>query len=186
MGYELWEQLGGELPDVVLYPTGGGTGLIGMWKAWRELARARLDRARRAPAAHGLGAGRRLRAGGAGLRRRAPSAPSRSRIPRTRAWGLRVPAPLGGFLCLRALARDRRHGDRGVRGGDGSGDRARSRARSGLDICPEGGAAWAATRRAARAAAGSRPANGSWSSTPAPVSSTADASPTETAASSAP
>ncbi|HKQ62611.1 MAG TPA: threonine synthase, partial [Candidatus Polarisedimenticolaceae bacterium] len=39
MGYELAEQLGGELPDVVIYPTGGGTGLVGMWKAFEELER---------------------------------------------------------------------------------------------------------------------------------------------------
>ena len=38
MGLELAEQLGWELPDVILYPTGGGTGLIGMWKAFAELA----------------------------------------------------------------------------------------------------------------------------------------------------
>lgn len=37
MGYELFEQLGGTLPDVILYPTGGGTGLIGMWKAFQEM-----------------------------------------------------------------------------------------------------------------------------------------------------
>src|SRR5207302_9758977 len=37
MGLELAEQLGWELPDVILYPTGGGTGLIGMWKAFAEL-----------------------------------------------------------------------------------------------------------------------------------------------------
>ena len=37
MGYELWEQFGGKLPDAILYPTGGGTGLIGMWKAFQEL-----------------------------------------------------------------------------------------------------------------------------------------------------
>ena len=37
MGYELWEDFGGELPDLILYPTGGGTGLIGMWKAFDEL-----------------------------------------------------------------------------------------------------------------------------------------------------
>ena len=44
MGYELWEDLGGELPDVILYPTGGGTGLIGMWKAFDELeAMGRID-----------------------------------------------------------------------------------------------------------------------------------------------
>ena len=38
MGYELVEQMQGEVPDVVLYPTGGGTGLIGMRKAFHEMA----------------------------------------------------------------------------------------------------------------------------------------------------
>lgn len=37
MGYELFEQLGGRLPDVIVYPTGGGTGLVGMWKAFQEM-----------------------------------------------------------------------------------------------------------------------------------------------------
>ena len=37
MGYELFEQLGGRLPDVIVYPTGGGTGLVGMWKAFAEM-----------------------------------------------------------------------------------------------------------------------------------------------------
>jgi threonine synthase len=37
MGYELFEQLGGRLPDAIVYPTGGGTGLIGMWKAFDEM-----------------------------------------------------------------------------------------------------------------------------------------------------
>src|SRR5438309_466252 len=37
MAYELYEQLGGELPDVIVYPTGGGTGLVGMWKAFGEM-----------------------------------------------------------------------------------------------------------------------------------------------------
>lgn len=37
MGYELFEQLGGELPEVIVYPTGGGTGLIGIWKAFNEM-----------------------------------------------------------------------------------------------------------------------------------------------------
>src|SRR4029453_1038253 len=36
MGYELWEEYGGRLPDVIVYPTGGGVGLIGMWKAFEE------------------------------------------------------------------------------------------------------------------------------------------------------
>ena len=39
MGYELAEDFGWTLPDVVVYPTGGGTGLIGMWKAWDEMER---------------------------------------------------------------------------------------------------------------------------------------------------
>jgi len=63
--------------------------------------------------------------------------------PRTRAWGLRVPAPLGGFLCLRALRATRGTAvaveevaiERGA---------AELAARSGIDVCPEGGAAWAA------------------------------------------
>lgn len=37
MGYEIAEQLGWELPDVIIYPTGGGTGLVGMWKAFQEM-----------------------------------------------------------------------------------------------------------------------------------------------------
>src|SRR4051812_19255530 len=37
MGYELWEEFDGKLPDVIVYPTGGGVGLIGMWKAFEEL-----------------------------------------------------------------------------------------------------------------------------------------------------
>ena len=39
MAYELWEQFGGSLPDVIVYPTGGGTGLIGMWRAFGEMER---------------------------------------------------------------------------------------------------------------------------------------------------
>ncbi len=45
MGLELAEQFDWRLPDVILYPTGGGTGLIGMWKAFEELARAGLAEA---------------------------------------------------------------------------------------------------------------------------------------------
>ena len=37
MGYEVFEQLGGRLPDAIIYPTGGGTGLVGMWKAFEEM-----------------------------------------------------------------------------------------------------------------------------------------------------
>src|SRR6185436_3665152 len=47
MGYELAEQFGWTLPDVIIYPTGGGTGLIGMWKAFDELERTNLIGAKR-------------------------------------------------------------------------------------------------------------------------------------------
>ncbi len=61
MGYELVEQLGWEYPDAVFYPTGGGVGLIGMWKAFEEMEAARLGRARQA-AKHDRRPGQRLRA----------------------------------------------------------------------------------------------------------------------------
>ena len=47
MGYELWEEFEGSLPDVIVYPTGGGVGLIGMWKAFEELEAMRLVDGRR-------------------------------------------------------------------------------------------------------------------------------------------
>ena len=61
MGYELAEQLGWRLPDWIVYPTGGGTGLVGMWKAFDEMEAHRLD-PHRAPPADGVGPGGRLRA----------------------------------------------------------------------------------------------------------------------------
>ena len=68
LGYELAEQADWELPDVILYPTGGGTGLIGMWKAFDEMESLRLDREE--AAADVFGAGDRLRADRARLRSR--------------------------------------------------------------------------------------------------------------------
>src|SRR4030095_11919299 len=59
MGYEIAEQLNWHLPDVIIYPTGGGTGLIGMWKAFAELEE--LGWIGRPRARKGLGQGRRLR-----------------------------------------------------------------------------------------------------------------------------
>lgn len=155
MGFELWEQFGGELPDVVVYPTGGGTGLIGMWKAWRELAElgwiARDRRPPRMVAVQVEGCAPVVRAFAAGAERTEPFPD-----PATRAWGLRVPAPLGGFLCLRAIAET---------GGTAIAvsERAMAEAtqelarQSGLDICPEGGAAWAAANEL-RASGWIRPA----------------------------
>ena len=50
MGYEVAEQLDWTLPDWIIYPTGGGTGMVGMWKAFDEMSSARLDRSRQAAA----------------------------------------------------------------------------------------------------------------------------------------
>ena len=47
MGFELWEEFGGDLPEVIVYPTGGGVGLIGMWKAFEEMERMGLIGAER-------------------------------------------------------------------------------------------------------------------------------------------
>ena len=69
MGYELAEQMGWKLPDAILYPTGGGTGLIGMWKAFQEMETHGLRGPR--PPADVRGAGGGLRAHREGLRRRA-------------------------------------------------------------------------------------------------------------------
>ncbi|HEX6533463.1 MAG TPA: threonine synthase, partial [Gemmatimonadaceae bacterium] len=102
MGLELAEQLGWRLPDVIVYPTGGGTGLIGMWKGFAELRRmgwiddgARLPRMVSAQAA---GCAPIVRAFAAGAERAEPWA-----NPETHASGLRVPAALGDRLILRAL-----------------------------------------------------------------------------------
>ena len=100
MGYELYEQLNGRLPDVILYPTGGGTGLVGMWKAFDEMEQLGW-----------IGS----------ARPRMISVQAEGCAPVVRAWenndefaepwqdahtyasGLRVPKAVGDFLMLRAI-----------------------------------------------------------------------------------
>ncbi|MCY4388997.1 MAG: threonine synthase [Desulfurellaceae bacterium] len=100
MGYELAEQCGWSLPDVILYPTGGGTGLIGMWKAFDEMEQLGWIDARRprmvsvqaagcAPIVHAFATGA---SHGAEIPR-----------PHTVASGLRVPAAIGDFIMLDIL-----------------------------------------------------------------------------------
>jgi threonine synthase len=144
MAYELVEQMEGALPDVVLYPTGGGTGLIGMWKAFREMAelgwiaRGRLPRFVSVQAA---GCAPVVKGFVEGSERTAPWPE-----PHTRAYGLRVPSPLGGFLCLRAL---RETSGTAIAIPEPEIEPAARElgSASGIDVCPEGGAAWAALRR---------------------------------------
>lgn len=100
MGLELWEQLGGELPDWILYPTGGGTGIVGMWKAFDELQRLGLtgERRPRMVVVQMAGCAPIVRAFDRGAASAEPWAE-----PRTNVWGLRVPRAIGDFLILRAL-----------------------------------------------------------------------------------
>jgi threonine synthase len=141
MAYELVEQMDGEVPDVVLYPTGGGTGLIGMWKAFDEMQKLGWVPAGKRPrfvSVQAAGCAPVAKAFREGRDRTEPW-PN----PHTHAYGLRVPSPLGGFICVRVLRETNgtavtlteEETERGTR---------ELAARSGIDVCPEGGAAWAA------------------------------------------
>ncbi|MBS1794948.1 MAG: threonine synthase [Acidobacteria bacterium] len=100
MGYELAEQLGWTLPDVILYPTGGGTGLIGMWKAFDEMeALGWIDGRRpRMVSVQAAGCAPIVRAFHAGERFAAEFENAH-----TAASGLRVPKAIGDFLIIDAL-----------------------------------------------------------------------------------
>lgn len=100
MGYEICEQLGWEVPDVIIYPTGGGTGLVGMWKAFDELqALGWIDSKRpRMVTVQAQGCAPIVRAFHEGTEFAEPWEGAA-----TVADGLRVPAAIGDFLMLNAL-----------------------------------------------------------------------------------
>jgi threonine synthase len=100
MGYELWEQFGGKLPDVILYPTGGGVGLIGMCKAFDEMQEMGwIDAERpRMVAIQAEGCAPIVKAWEA-HQNSAQFFPNAATV----ASGLRVPGPLGDQLILRML-----------------------------------------------------------------------------------
>lgn len=136
MGYELAEQLDWNLPDIILYPTGGGVGLIGMWKAFEEMeALGWIDSRRpRMIAVQAEGCQPIVRAFEQGAERS-----EFFKGAQTVASGLRVPKPLGDFLILDALRKsggtaiavsDRELLDAGIR----------VAAEDGLFIAPEGAA----------------------------------------------
>jgi len=140
MGYELAEQFGWELPDVIIYPTGGGTGLIGMWKAFAELTdlgwigdhlprMVTVQATGCAPIPMALEAGEEFATFFEGAH--------------TVAAGLRVPSAVGDFLMLIAL---RESGGTALAVSDEELVEAQMRlARlEGTFACPEGGAALAA------------------------------------------
>jgi len=143
MGYELYEQLNGSLPDVVVYPTGGGTGLIGMWKAWNEMQQLGWigSERPRLVCVQAAGCAPVVKAFESGAEKTEPWPDAD-----TRAWGLRVPAPIGGFVCLRAL-RATNGTAVAIEEAHIAPAAAELAARTGIDICPEGGAVWAAFRK---------------------------------------
>ncbi|HYU27040.1 MAG TPA: threonine synthase, partial [Thermoanaerobaculia bacterium] len=142
MGYELLEDFG-RLPDVILYPTGGGTGLIGMWKAFDEMQRLGWigDERPRMYTVQSSGCAPIVRALEQGL----DTAPEWE-SPRTQAWGLRVPRAIGDRLMLRAL-RDSRGGAIAVDDAQIEPAAAKARLSEGIDVGPEGGAAFLALDR---------------------------------------
>ena len=140
MGLELAEQLGWEVPDVIIYPTGGGTGLIGMWKAFAELEAIGLIGAKRPRmvAVQASGCAPMVRAFEAGTEH-AP----RWEDAHTIASGIRVPQAVGDFLILRAV-RESKGFAIAVPDEKISAALNEVAREEGLLLCPEGAATYAA------------------------------------------
>ena len=143
MGYELAEQLGWRLPDWIVYPTGGGTGMVGMWKAFEELEAIGWVPPGRRPrmvTVQADGCAPIVRAFEEGRQRAATWDDAR-----TVADGLRVPRAIGDFLILRAI---RESGGTAVAVSDRAmvQDMLTLGHMEGISAAPEGGAALAALR----------------------------------------
>jgi threonine synthase len=155
LGYELAEQCAWQLPEVILYPTGGGTGLIGMWKAFDEMEtlgwigkkRPRMFAVQAsgcAPIVRAFEAGEEIAA-------EFPDA-------RTFAAGLRVPKAIGDFLILNIL-RESNGGAIAVDDEEMIRSAREVGSTQGIFVCPEGGACFAAfklLRHAGKIASGER------------------------------
>src|SRR5436189_3367233 len=155
LGYELAEQFNWQLPDVILYPTGGGTGLVGMWKAFDEMeALGWVGKKRpRMFAVQAAGCAPIVRAFEAGEKTAAefPDA-------HTIASGLRVPKAIGDFLILKILC-DSHGGAIAVDDEEMIRTAREVGSKEGLFLCPEGAACFAALkllRRAGKIASGER------------------------------
>ena len=144
MGFELAEQLGWELPDAIFYPTGGGTGLIGMWKAFDELEAVGLISSKRPRmyAVQAEGCAPMVRAF-----EKDEEFAERWENPATVATGIRVPKAVGDFLILRAV---RESGGAAIAVSEEAILQAVEDAAhdDGFLLCPEGGAVLAAWRKA--------------------------------------
>ncbi len=143
MGLELAEQLGWDVPDVILYPTGGGTGLIGMWKAFAELEAIGWIGARRPRmvAVQATGCAPIVKAYEDGVEH-ADLWPDAHTV----AAGIRVPAAVGDFLILRAV---RESGGFATAVDDDAIEAARAEVAvaEGILLCPEGAATYAAYKK---------------------------------------
>jgi threonine synthase len=143
MGLELAEQLGWTVPDVIFYPTGGGTGLIGMWKAFAELEAIGFigSKRPRMVAVQAAGCAPMVRAYDEGVENA-----KRWENAHTVAAGIRVPQAIGDFLILRAV---RESGGFAIAVADeaitaGLEEVARE---EGFLLCPEGAATYAAYKQ---------------------------------------
>jgi threonine synthase len=143
MGLELAEQLGWAVPDVIFYPTGGGTGLIGMWKAFAELEAIGFIGAKRPRmvAVQASGCAPMVRAYEAGVEHA-----ERWEDAHTIAAGIRVPQAIGDFLILRAV---RDSGGFAIAVSDEAITQALDEAarEEGFLLCPEGAATYAAYKQ---------------------------------------
>jgi threonine synthase len=143
MGYELAEQFDWELPDWIIYPTGGGTGMVGMWKAFEEMSHLGWIDATKRPrmvTVQAVNCAPIVRAFHAGAEKAEPWENAQ-----TIADGLRVPRAIGDFLVLRAV---RESGGAAIAVSDadmvaGMKDLGRF---EGISAAPEGGAALQALR----------------------------------------
>ncbi len=138
MGYEVAEQLGWRLPDWIIYPTGGGTGIVGMWKAFEEMERMGWLAPARRPkmvTVQADGCAPIVRAFERGMDKAEPW-----QNARTVADGLRVPRAVGDFLVLRAL---RESGGTAIAVSDAEmvASMREMGADEGVSAAPEGGAA---------------------------------------------
>jgi threonine synthase len=143
MGMELAEQLGWRLPDAIVYPTGGGTGIVGMWKAFDELEQIGLigPHRPRMIVVQAEGCAPIVRAFRAGVRHANPWPEARTIAP-----GIRVPVAIGDYLILDAV---RASGGTAVTVSDEEmveGVRLLAR-QEGLFVSPEAGATVAAAQR---------------------------------------
>ena len=143
MGLELVDQLGWQVPDVILYPTGGGTGLIGMWKAFNELKTMGwlTGKLPRMVAVQATGCAPIVKAWEEGAEKA-----ELWQDAHTIAAGIRVPVAIGDFLILRAV---RESGGFAIAVDDESISAGLNEVseEEGLLLCPEGAATYAAYKK---------------------------------------